>query len=262
MESHVKAGQLALASEHPNQAVDQFREGLERARIRDDAEAIGDLSFDLAVAQLRSNQPTAALATARATQAELIRRGTVPIMALKLAEAIALYRIGLLNEADAAAGQVEASGGAEIRARASFLRGLIADDYGDAVALERALRAIPVALGPEQQADAAELSARLALRQGDNVRARAEAERAVNLRRDLRDYHSLARGLALSAHAAERAGDIATAADLYLRAGRSALAQHDKGSAMRWLRQAIALSRDPALSEAARLALAVTEGPQ
>jgi tetratricopeptide (TPR) repeat protein len=264
LELHVEAGQLAIAGEHPDQAVDQFRQGLARAYVRDDAAAITDLGFDLAVAQLQTSQPAAALATVRETQAELVRRGTAPIVELKLVEAIALYRIGQLTTADTAAAQVEAGSEAEpsVRASSSFLRGLIADDRGDIVGLERALRTVAVAPGRQQQADAAELSARLALRQGDVVYARAEAERAADLRRDLLDYHSLARNLALSARAAELANDTPTAADLYLRAGRTALAQNDRDSALRWLRQAIALSQDPDLTQAARSALSAVQGRQ
>lgn len=125
---------------------------------------------------------------------------------MKLVEAIALYRIGALTVADATAIQVEGGGEAKASARASFLRALIADDR-DTAGLERELSAIVVTLGPEQQADAAELSARIALRQGDVVRARAEALRASDLRRDLLDYHSLAGSLALAARAAEPADD-------------------------------------------------------
>jgi tetratricopeptide (TPR) repeat protein len=262
LERHVRAGQSALALEHPDQAVDQFRQGLARAHERDDAAAIGDLGFDLAVAQLQSSQPAAALITARETQEELTRRGTVPIVALKLVEAIALYRIGQTTAADAAATQVEVGGEAETSARASFLRGLIADDRGDSVGLERALKAVSLTPGPEHEADSTELSARLALRRGEIVRARTEAERAVNLRQDVLDYHSLARSLALVARAAELADDASAAADLYFRAGRSAAAQKDEDSAKRWLLQAIALSRDPALTKAARSALTAVERQQ
>jgi tetratricopeptide (TPR) repeat protein len=257
---HARGGELALAAEHPDQAVDQFREGLAQARMRDDAAAIADLGFDLALAQLQSGQPAAALATAQETQAGLIRRGTEPTAELKLAEAIALYRLGGPTAADTAAAQVQRAGEPKTSSRASFLRGLIDDDRGDTAGLERALSAIAVTLGPEQQADAAELSARLALRQGNIVGARAEALRASNLRRDLLDYHSLARSLALAARAAELANDTPSAADLYFRAGRTAADQNDTDSAKRWLGQAIALSRDPSLTQDARSALASVEG--
>ena len=85
-----------------------------------------------------------------------------------------------------------------------------------------------------------------------------EAEQAVEKRRDLLDYRSLARDLALTAKAAEEAGDSAAAADLYYRAGRSA-AGEDKPAAKRWLTHAIALSRDPLLTQAARSVLAASD---
>jgi hypothetical protein len=255
MERHAEAGQLALSLERPQQAVGQYRDALARARERDDGEAIADLGFDLAVAELQARQPDAALQTARDVEAELIRRGSPPLPALQLAEAIALYRTGQPRAADALAAQVENAVDRDAAARAAFLRGLIADDNGDVGGLRAALGKITGVAGAEHQADADELSARLALREGDASRARAEAEQAINLRRDLLDYRSLARGLALAAQAAERAGDGAAAADLYLRAGRGAAADGDKSTAKRWLDRAITLSRDPALTQAARAVL-------
>jgi hypothetical protein len=79
---------------------------------------------------------------------------------------------------------------------------LIADDRADMAGLQAAWARIAGAREPEHQGDAAELAARLALRQGDPARARAEAERAADIRRTLLDYRSLARSLALAARAA------------------------------------------------------------
>jgi hypothetical protein len=259
MERHAEAGQLALSLERPQQAVAQYQDALTRAHERDDGEAIADLGFDLAVAELQANQPDAALQTARETEAELARRGSPPLPALQLAEAIALYRTNQLAAADALAAQVENTTDRDATARAAFLRGLIADDRGDVAGLRAALDKVTAVAGEEQQADADELSARLALREGDPARARAEAEQASKRRRDLRDYRSLARGLALSALAAERSGDIPAAADLYFRAGRSAATDGDKSAAKRWLGRAITLSRDPALTQAARAVLAAPD---
>jgi hypothetical protein len=57
----------------------------------------------------------------------------------------------------------------------------------------------------------------------------------------------------------EQAGQTTAAADLYLRAGRTAAADGDNPAAKRWLGRAITLSRDPALAEAARTALAAPD---
>src|SRR4051794_30845855 len=264
IERYGYAGQSALALEHPRQAVEQFQLALARARERDDAEAIGDFGFNLAVAQLHAGQPEAALITAREVEAELMRRsnnlGGAALAVLRLAEAIALYRIDQPTAADAVATQIE-TGSDAVSARATFLRGLIADDRVDVAGLQAAWARIAAAQEPEHQADAAELAARLALHRGDAARARAEAERAADIRRTLLDYRSLARSLALSARGAALDGDYAAAADLYLRAGRGAAAQNDKPSAKRWLNQALSLSRDPMLTRSAHMALTNLDGP-
>ncbi len=265
IERHAYAGQSALTVERPRQAVEEFHRALARARERDDPEAIGDLGFNLAVAQLHAGEPAAALVTAREVEAELMRRADnrhgAGLAGLQLVAAIALYRTGQPVVADAVAARIEAGSDA-ISARAAFLRGLIADEQADVTGLQAALDRIAGSREPEHQADAAELAARLALRRGDTARARAEAERAANVRRILLDYRALARSLALAARAAALAGDGAASADLYLRAGRGAAAQDDKTSAKRWLHQAIDLSHDPTLTRSARAALTDLDVPR
>jgi tetratricopeptide (TPR) repeat protein len=256
MERYADAGRAALALERPEQAIAQYRDALARAHERDDAAAIGDLGFNLTVAQLLAGQPDAALKTVRESEAELARRGVAPVAALQLVEAVALYRSGQPAQADALAARVEAASDRDAAVRAAFLRGLVADDAGNTAGLRAALSRMTGARGAEAEADMAELSARVALRDGDAARAREEAEHAAALRRDLLDYRSLARCLALAAQAASRAGDTGAAAQLYLRAGRSASVQGDKPAAMRWLNQALGLSRDPQLTQTARAALA------
>jgi hypothetical protein len=258
LERHFRAGHAAIGLDQPAQAIRHYSEALARARARDDAAAIGDLAFNLVVTQERAGQPEIALRTFREVSAELARRNATIPPALRLAGAIALYRLGRLPQADAAAAAVEPGSDPEIAMRAAFLRGLVADENGDAAGLRRAFARLAAAKAPEGLGDQSELAARIALRERDPRRARAEAERAAALRRDLLDYRALARCLALAARAAEETGDPAAAADLYLRAGRSATAQGEKPSAREWLSRAIALSRDAALSSEARAALAGT----
>jgi hypothetical protein len=62
------------------------------------------------------------------------------------------------------------------------------------------------------------------------------------LRQATLDYRGLARALAIEGVAVERGGDKIAAADLFLRAGRSAAAQGDKTSARVWLRRATSLA--------------------
>lgn len=262
MQQHERAGQLAYSLDRPGDAVAQYRLALTRAEARDDLSAIGDLSFNLAAAQLRANQPDAALATARRARAELARRGSPGMPALDLIEATALYRIGKPAEADRLATQLQSSD-AETGAAASFLRGLIADGRGDIAGLQAASQALSGAGGSDaapvvkstQRADAAELRARLARRQANFAEARSAALQSADLRRDLLDYRGLARALSVAADAARQGGDLPAAADLYLRAGRSAAAQEDRTQARAWLSQAIDLDQDPAITDAARQAL-------
>ena len=264
---HQRAGELAYSLDRPDEAVAQYQSALAQAEARDDLTAIGNLSFNLVVAQLRANQAAAALATAHQAQAELQRRGSASFPALDLAEATALYRTGDAAQADRAAARLQTGTDADTLASASFLRGLIADERSDGAGLDAAIQALGsagpgntgdqqgTALKPDRQADLAELQARLARRQGDFAKARQQALLAADLRRNLFDYRGLARALAVAADAAERGGDAAAAADLYLRAGRSAAAQHDPQQARPWLKQAIHLTADPAIRAASQEAL-------
>jgi hypothetical protein len=72
-----RAAGLAFSLNRPEQAIARYKQALERARARDDAEAIGDYGYDLMVAELAANRPEEALASARMTRIELARRGSV-----------------------------------------------------------------------------------------------------------------------------------------------------------------------------------------
>jgi len=244
LQRETHAGRLAFELERDEEAVVRFRAALARAQERDDLDAIADTGFDLAVAELRANEPERALADARATRMELERRGEKPFPALQLAEATALYRTGAAAEADRVAQVIQHSNDAEAAARATFLRGLIADDRGDLAGLAIAADALNAAKTPVFEADAAELAARLALRRGDAADAQQQAARAAEQRQATLDYRGLTRALAIGGAAAERAGDKAAAADLFLRAGRSAAMQGDKGDARAWLGRAAFLAAD------------------
>jgi hypothetical protein len=256
---HEQAGRIAYGLDRPDEAVAQFEAALKQAQARDDLEAIGDLSFSLAVAQLRANRPQDALATAQQARAELIRRGSQPFPALLLVEATALYRLGKQSRAEALAAGIEGEGDADAAAGASFLRGLIADETGDEAGLRHALDRLSGASAPLRRADRQELQARLALRQDDLADARVAAMQAAGIRQEAFDYRGMARALAVAALAAERAGDGEAAADLYLRAGRSAAAQSDADTARPWLKRVLGLTKDPDTEAAAKAALGQLE---
>ena len=256
LQRELNAGRSALALERPAQAVASYRAALVRAEMRDDLTAIQDAGFNLAVAQLRAGADADALATARAVRAELARRGGTPSPALDLAEATALYRVGDWRAAQRLAVGVWGSSDAVATVRATFLLGLIADGNADLAGLRGARAALPGAGADEAGADAGELDARMHLRAKEWRAARDAAEKTATTRRDLLDYRGLARALGLAAAAAAELGDRDAAADLYLRAGRSAASQNDGKAARNWLGRAIGFTRDPDVLRKARAALA------
>jgi hypothetical protein len=81
---------------------------------------------------------------------------------------------------------------ADAVARATFLRGLIADDRGDEAGLAAAAATLKPTT-PPLEADSAELAARLALRRSDPVGAKQQAIHAAELRQAILDYRGLAR---------------------------------------------------------------------
>jgi hypothetical protein len=251
LQQETHAGRLAFELERDEEAVTQFRAALARAQERDDLAAIADNGYNLTVVELRANTPDRALADARATRMELERRGRKPFPALQLAEATALYRTGAATEADRMAQAIQNSEDAEAAARATFLRGLIADDRGDLSGLATAAEALSAAETRPFGADSAELAARVALRRRDEALAQQQGARAAELRQATLDYRGLARALALEGVAAERAGDKAAAADLFLRAGRSAAMQGDKSNARVWLGRAMFLGTGQPVGRAA-----------
>ena len=233
------AGDIALHLERPGEAVSQYRSALRRARERDDAAAIADAGFNLATAQLQNKQPADALQTAGNVRADLARRGrTDP--GLDLVTATALYRLGRLADADLWASRL--TGAAPVADKARFLRGLIADDRRDRAGLAQAEASLAASA---DAADRAELQARL----GHDP---ALALKSADIRRVALDYRGMARTLAL---AAQYTPDRSRAADLYLRAGRSAASQHDAAQARTWLTQARRMSGDANLRKEAEQAI-------
>lgn len=256
MQRSSQAGNLAFAMHRPAEAAAQYREALSRAEAADDAQAIGDYGYDLAVAELAANAPKEALAAARKTRTELMRRGLAAFPALILVEATALYRLGHKEQADRLASVVEAGNDPSAAAGASFLRGLIADAAGNQAGLIAALARLQHPANDEQSADAFELAARRDLRDGDFATAAAEAARSADLRRNDLDYRGMARALAVQADAEAERGNASQAADLYIRAAQSAAAQGDSLAARPWLKRALALATTPALRQVARETLA------
>ncbi len=240
-----KAGTQALSMDLPNVAVRQYKVALSRAYERDDAGAIGDIAYNLALAQMKAGDPKAATATAREARAELERRRVPVPPELILVQAAAAYRSGDLGAAGAAAHEVLDRGAKDpdVVARAWFFRGLVAADRGDSAGLAQAIAALPPSKQADIEADRQELQGRAALLGNQPAEALALFEQSAANRQQALDYRGMARALSLAGDAAVRANRPGDAADLFLRAGRSALLQGDTAMATPLLKRAEDLAR-------------------
>ncbi len=270
LQQAARSGRQALSFGHDAQAVAQYRRAFELALARDDASAIGDVGYDLAVSQLAGDDAggrgaAAALRTILRTRDALAARGAFGFAELDLAQAAALHRLGRDAEADplAARAQATASDPATV-VRASFVRGLIADARGDVPGLLAALDRFGQPKRPSLDWQAAhdELAARLDRARGRYRDAAASAQRAADLHRTQLEYRDMAAMLAFAADAQARGGAPAEAARLYLQAGESAAARGDAAAATPWFRQVMLIPQaDPLVRQAARQRLAALLPP-
>ena len=262
-----RAGSQALSMDMPSLAVRQYKTALQRAYERDDAGAIADVSYNLALAQMRAGDAKAAITTVRDAQRDLeLRRLPVPAE-LFLVLAAASYRAGDLAAADSAAQEASSrtSSDSDTAPRAWFIRGLVAAQRGDGPALAQVIAALPTSRQADMQADREELEGRAALLGNRPADALVLLQRAAANRQQALDYRGMVRALASAADAAQRSGQAPEAADLLLRAGRSALLRGDTATAQPLLRQAEEVARQTGQSgiveEVARLRRAAAERP-
>jgi len=230
-----------LSMDLPSVAVRQYKVALSRAYERDDAGAIGDVAYNLALAQMKAGDSKGAIATAREARAELVRRRAAVPPELILVQSAASYRTGDLGAAAGAAQEVIDSGAKDPDAvrRAWFIRGLVAADRSDAAGLTQAIAALaPPTKQADLEADRQELQGRAALLANDSAGALGLFEQSASNRQQALDYRGMARALSLAGDAALRSGRAADAADLFLRAGRSALLQGDMAMATPLLKRA------------------------
>lgn len=239
-----RLARLSLEQQRPEQAVALYRQALTQAQLRDDLAAIASVGYELAVALLRTGRAGEALVAARDARAEIGRRGGKVRPELMLVEAAALYRTGDGTQAASLAEVIVATpdASAETQGRAGFVGGLVAADRGDISGIEQALTRLDAAGAASPAgafaADRDELVGRLALLRGDPSGAQVAFVSAADARRTMLDYPGMARALAHAAAAAEAQGRGGDAADLYLRAGRTAQINGQTIDARVWLGRA------------------------
>jgi hypothetical protein len=247
-----EAAQGALELDQPEAAARLYARALSRARERDDAAAIDAMGFGQATAALAAGDAAGALAVAQEVRDGLARRGRGASAGLLLAEATARFRLGQLDEAARLSRFVTARREApEAARRAWFLLGLVAGARGDLAGVAAARDALGEPAEPAFRADAVELEAVAGLLRNDAGFAAARAETAAALRQAAIDYRGLSRALALQGAALARLGDRDRAADLLLRAGRSAAERGEAPDARLWLAEAARLGAGRADLEAA-----------
>lgn len=240
-----KAGTQALSMDLPSVAVRQYKVALSRAYERDDAGAIGDVAYNLALAQMKAGDSKAAVVTVREARAELDRRRATVPPELILVQAAASYRSGDLGAAGSAAQEVVERGSKDpdVVPRAWFIRGLVAAERSDTAGLAQSIAALPPTKQTDLAADRQELQGRAALLAGDSAGALTLFEQSAVNRQQALDYRGMARALSLAGDAALRSGRSGDAADFFLRAGRSALLQGDAATATPLLKRAEELGK-------------------
>ena len=261
------AGTQALSMDMPAMAAKQYRVALNRAYERDDASAIADTAYNLALAQMRAGDSKEALRTVREARADLDRRRFAIPAELFLVQAAADYRSGDLASAYAATQEVldRTSKDPDTKPRAWFIRGLVVAERGDGAALAQAIAALPPSKQADLEADRQELVGRAALLGNQPAEALTAFEQSAANRQQALDYRGMARVLALAGDACLRLNRTADAADFFLRAGRSALLQGDSATALPLLKRAEELARQTSqkdvLDEVVRLRKAAADRP-
>lgn len=234
-----RSARLAFSLGQYAQAATLYQAALNQALLEDDAAAIIDARFNLALSQSYVGQYDAALAQVAQADAERVRRDLGPDLELQLLHATIHYRAGRIDQARAQIDPLLADPASlpATATKANFLAALIAADRNDSDGMRHHLAALPSSDQPGGQADRLEIQGRLAGLESDPDRALGLLDEAVRLRSLDRDFRGMVRVLVAAGVLAEQAGRDELAAGYFLRAGRSAAQRADPESRA-WLEHA------------------------
>jgi len=256
-----RAARQAFDKGRIQQAASIYRKALERALVRDDAGAIVDAQYNLAVCLLKLHAYADALRLIGQAEAELILADQSRLADLLLLKAVLYYNTAKPDEAWEVTRQILSmthQTTPDIRSRTHFLRGLIASERGDIQQLRDEITALGKPRNLILRGDLLELQGHLAMAELNWEAAVNSFDEAVSLRREALDYPAMAKALALAAEACKKAGKTKAASQRFLRAGRSAALQADYNAAQRWLVRAQQLAGeagDDQIAHEARLYL-------
>jgi tetratricopeptide (TPR) repeat protein len=229
-----------------SQAEKLYERVLERAYIRDDLPAIVDAKYNLGVCRLRLRRYESALATALRAERDAIGIGDQPLADILLMEGQILYRMGKEDDAwhivEKLVKEIQFIPH-ETSAMLHALRGRIACNRGDIHTAREELRAMGEVDADQLLAERAELIGCIAIKEGTFQKATRAFDDAATFHRKALHYGLMAEALARAGTAYEQSGEIVTAANRYLRAGRSAQLQEMAEEAIRWLTLASELAR-------------------
>jgi tetratricopeptide (TPR) repeat protein len=241
LERFNRAARQAFDKGQLRQAANFYRMALDRAYVRDDAAAILDAQYNLAICLMNLQSYEEALATVQRNHTEMSLAGYDRSVDFLLLEATILHRRGNPDEAWKITDQILSNStqtSSVIMSRTHFLRGLMASEQGDLNRLRATITALRQPKELQLRADRQELVGHLAMAE-QNWDAAIEAfDAAAKLRREALDYRGMVKVLALSGQASEKAGSATEASIRYLRAGRSALLQGLFDDALQWLNRA------------------------
>jgi len=256
-----RAARQAFDKGRIEQAASFYRKALERALVRDDAGAIVDAQYNLAVCLMKLNSHAETMQLVRQAEAELTLTDQSKMADLLLLKAVLFYQSAQPDDAWQVTQQILSMTPQTtpvIRGRTHFLRGLIAAERGDVHQLRSEIAALGRPQNPSLRGDLLELQGHLALAEQNWNAAVKAFDEAVMLRRETIDYQAMMKVLALAANACQKAGKTKAASQRYLRAGRSAVLQTDYDAARIWLNQADQLANaagDDQIAREARLYL-------
>ncbi len=244
LEAASRLARFAFENEEYQQAADLYRRALDRAYVRDDAAAIIDARYNIAVCLLELERYAEALAAVQQTKEEMAFRGLQLPPEIVLLEATILYRRGHLDYSWRTTQKILGNRNNEsplIYARTYFLRGLISSHRKDVAGMQDAITSMGQPQNAIVKSDLAELRGRLAMAEKQWDQAVGLLNESAAYRRANFDYRRMAMTQALSAEASEKAGKTSAAASSYFQAGRSAALRGDQANARLWLTQATRL---------------------
>ncbi len=250
------AARQAFEKEDIDQAATLYRQALDRAYLRDDAMAIADAQYNLAVCLMILQSYEEALVLVNQTL-----RAKQPISAdLLFLKATLFYRQKKSNEAWKITEKILSSAPKKflIQIPTHFLRGLIASERGNIAQLNEAIAALGQPTQPNLRADREELLGHLGMAEKNWQAAIKAFDAATTLRREILDYRGMVLTLAKAGEACEKEGQLVAASRRYLRAGQSAALQNDSHHAKTWLTRALQLAEqggDKYVVQAARFQL-------